>query len=87
MNKIYPSAETDLEGMLYKMISSYIGENKICEQQYLDKILELELKPQGTLAERIRAACMGIPPFYTKIGIGTIVEEGKEKRNLIARNI
>ncbi|HJD59243.1 MAG TPA: CoA transferase subunit A [Rickettsia endosymbiont of Omalisus fontisbellaquei] len=135
MNKIYPSAEAALEGLLYdgmtimsggfglcgipenlinallnsnvqnltvisnncgvdnfglglllqtkqikKMISSYVGENKIFEQQYLDKVLELELNPQGTLAERIRAACMGIPAFYTKTGIGTIVEEGKETK-------
>lgn len=135
MNKIYPSAEAALEGLLYdgmtimsggfglcgipenlinallnsnvqnltiisnncgvdnfglglllqtkqikKMISSYVGENKIFEQQYLDKVLELELNPQGTLAERIRAGCMGIPAFYTKTGIGTIVEEGKETK-------
>jgi 3-oxoacid CoA-transferase subunit A len=63
-----------------KMISSYVGENKIFEQQYLDKTLELELNPQGTLAERIRASCNGIPAFYTKTGVGTIVEEGKEIR-------
>ncbi|MFY9589876.1 CoA transferase subunit A [Rickettsia endosymbiont of Halotydeus destructor] len=63
-----------------KMISSYVGENKIFEQQYLDKTLELELNPQGTLAERIRAGSNGIPAFYTKTGVGTIVEEGKEVR-------
>lgn len=133
MNKIYPSSELALEGLLYdgmtimaggfglcsipenlinallkskvqnltvisnncgvdnfglglllqtrqikKMISSYVGENKIFEQQYLDKTLELELNPQGTLAERIRAGCNGIPAFYTKTGIGTIVEENKK---------
>lgn len=63
-----------------KMISSYVGENKIFEQQYLDKVLELELNPQGTLAERIRAGGSGISAFYTKTGIGTIAEEGKEIR-------
>lgn len=62
------------------MISSYVGENKIFEQQYLDKVLELELNPQGTLAERIRAASAGIPAFYTKTGIGTIIEENKETK-------
>ncbi len=69
------------------MISSYVGENKIFEQQYLDKVLELELNPQGILAERIRAAGMEIPAFYTKTGIGTIVEEGKKQRSLTAKNI
>ena len=64
-----------------KMISSYVGENKIFEQQYLNKELELELNPQGTLAERIRAGGAGIPAFYTKTGVGTIVAEGKEIRN------
>ncbi|MCC8369205.1 MAG: CoA transferase subunit A [Rickettsia endosymbiont of Oxypoda opaca] len=133
MNKIYPSSELALEGLLYdgmtimaggfglcgipenlinallkskvqnltvisnncgvdnfglglllqtrqikKMISSYVGENKIFEQQYLDKTLELELNPQGTLAERIRAGGNGIPAFYTKTGTGTIVEENKK---------
>jgi 3-oxoacid CoA-transferase subunit A len=61
-----------------KMISSYVGENKIFEQQYLSGELELELNPQGTLAERIRAGGAGIPAFYTKTGAGTIVADCKE---------
>lgn len=61
-----------------KMISSYVGENKIFEKQYLDGDLELELNPQGTLAERIRAGGAGIPAFYTKTGVGTVIAEGKE---------
>jgi len=60
-----------------KMISSYVGENKLFEQQYMDGELELELNPQGTLAERIRAGGAGIPAFYTKTGVGTVVAEGK----------
>lgn len=60
-----------------KMISSYVGDNKLFEQQYLSGELELELNPQGTLAERIRAGGAGIPAFYTKTGVGTIVAEGK----------
>ncbi|MGI4947506.1 MAG: CoA transferase subunit A [Janthinobacterium lividum] len=60
-----------------KMISSYVGENKLFEQQYLSGDLELELTPQGTLAERIRAGGAGIPAFYTKTGVGTLVAEGK----------
>jgi len=60
-----------------KMIASYVGENKLFEQQYLSGELELELNPQGTLAERIRAGGAGIPAFYTKTGVGTIVAEGK----------
>jgi len=60
-----------------KMISSYVGENKLFEQLYLSGELELELNPQGTLAERIRAGGAGIPAFYTKTGVGTIVAEGK----------
>jgi 3-oxoacid CoA-transferase subunit A len=63
-----------------KMISSYVGENKTFEQQYLNGELELEFNPQGTLAERIRAGGAGIPAFYTKTGYGTIVAEGKETR-------
>lgn len=63
-----------------KMISSYVGENKNFEQQYIDGSLEVELNPQGTLAERIRAGGAGIPAFYTRTGIGTIVEQGKELR-------
>ena len=60
-----------------KMVSSYVGENKLFEQQYLSGVLELELTPQGTLAERIRAGGAGIPAFYTKTGVGTVVAEGK----------
>jgi len=61
-----------------KMISSYVGENKEFERQYLAGELELEFNPQGTLAERIRAGGAGIPGFYTKTGVGTLVAEGKE---------
>lgn len=60
-----------------KMISSYIGENRLFEQQYLAGELELELNPQGTLAERIRAGGAGIPAFFTRTGVGTVVAEGK----------
>jgi 3-oxoacid CoA-transferase subunit A len=60
-----------------RMISSYVGENKLFEQQYLSGELELELNPQGTLAERIRAGGAGIPAFYTRTGVGTLVAEGK----------
>ncbi len=67
-------------GQIKKMISSYVGENKLFEQKYLDGSLELELNPQGTLAERIRAGGAGIPAFYTRTGVGTIVSEGKEIR-------
>ena len=61
-----------------KMISSYVGENKLFAQQFLAGELELEFNPQGTLAERIRAGGAGIPAFYTKTGVGTIIAEGKE---------
>ena len=64
-------------GQIKKMISSYVGENKLFEQLYLSGQLELELNPQGTLAERIRAGGAGIPAFYTKTGVGTVVAEGK----------
>ena len=63
-----------------KMISSYVGENKLFEQLYLSGELELEFNPQGTLAERIRAGGAGIPGFYTKTGVGTLVAEGKEHK-------
>ena len=63
-----------------KMISSYVGENKLFAQQYLAGELELEFNPQGTLAERIRAGGAGIPAFFTKTGVGTQVAEGKEVR-------
>ena len=64
-----------------KMISSYVGENKLFEQQYLNGELELEFNPQGTLAERCRAGGAGIPAFYTRTGVGTQVAEGKETRD------
>lgn len=64
-----------------KMISSYVGENKIFEQQYLSGELEVELTPQGTLAERIRAGGAGIPGFYTATGVGTPIAEGKETKD------
>ncbi|WP_180683737.1 CoA transferase subunit A [Tepidicella baoligensis] len=63
-----------------KMISSYVGENKEFERQYLAGELELEFTPQGTLAEKLRAGGAGIPAFFTKTGVGTIVAEGKEHR-------
>ncbi|HZG84047.1 CoA transferase subunit A [Paenibacillus sp.] len=63
-----------------KMISSYVGENKIFESQFLSGELEVELVPQGTLAERIRAGGAGIPAFFTQTGVGTLVAEGKEQR-------
>jgi 3-oxoacid CoA-transferase subunit A len=64
-----------------KMISSYVGENKTFMQQFLAGELEIEFNPQGTLAERIRAGGAGIPAFFTKTGVGTIVAEGKEIRD------
>jgi 3-oxoacid CoA-transferase subunit A len=67
-------------GQIRKMISSYVGENKLFEKLYLSGELELELNPQGTLAERIRAGGAGIPAFFTKTGYGTVVAEGKETR-------
>jgi 3-oxoacid CoA-transferase subunit A len=63
-----------------KMISSYVGENKEFERQYLSGELELEFTPQGTLAEKLRAGGAGIPAFFTKTGVGTIVADGKEIR-------
>ena len=63
-----------------KMISSYVGENKEFERQYLAGELELEFTPQGTLAEKLRAGGAGIPAFFTKTGVGTMVAEGKEIR-------
>jgi 3-oxoacid CoA-transferase subunit A len=63
-----------------KMISSYVGENKTFAQQFLAGELELEFNPQGTLAERIRAGGAGIPAFFTKTGVGTVIAEGKEVR-------
>jgi 3-oxoacid CoA-transferase subunit A len=63
-----------------KMFSSYVGENKLFERQYLSGELELEFNPQGTLAERIRAGGAGIPAFFTKTGVATIIADGKELR-------
>ena len=63
-----------------KMVSSYVGENKTFETQYLSGELAIEFNPQGTLAERIRAGGAGIPAFFTKTGVGTVVAEGKETR-------
>ena len=63
-----------------KMVSSYVGENKLFEQLYLSGELELEFNPQGTLAERIRAGGAGVPAFFTRTGYGTLVAEGKETR-------
>ncbi len=68
-----------------KMVSSYVGENKEFERQYLSGELELELNPQGTLAERIRAGAFGIGGFYTPTGVGTKVAEGKETRVIDGR--
>ena len=64
-----------------KMVSSYVGENKEFERQYLGGELELEFNPQGTLAERIRAGGAGIPGFYTKTGVGTLIADGKEHKD------
>ncbi len=64
-----------------KMISSYVGENKTFETQFLNGDLQLEFNPQGTLAERIRAGGAGIPGFYTKTGVGTVIADGKEHKD------
>ena len=64
-----------------KMIASYVGENKLFAQQFLSGELELEFNPQGTLAERIRAGGAGIPAFFTRTGVGTVIAEGKEVRS------
>ncbi len=68
-------------GQISKMISSYVGENKTFANLYLSGRLELEFNPQGTLAERIRAGGAGIPAFFTKTGVGTVVADGKEIRD------
>lgn len=72
-------------GQVRKMISSYVGENAVFEEQMLSGRLEVELTPQGTLAERIRAGGAGIPAFFTPTGVGTIVAEGKEVREFDGR--
>ena len=69
-----------------KMISSYVGENKEFERQYLAGELELEFTPQGTLAEKLRAGGAGIPAFFTRTGVGTLVAEGKEIREFDGHN-
>ncbi len=69
-----------------KMISSYVGENKEFARQFLEKELDVELTPQGTLAERLRAGGAGIPAFYTPTGYGTLVAEGKETREFEGRH-
>ena len=69
-----------------KMISSYVGENKLFAQQFLSGELELEFAPQGTLAERLRAGGAGIPAFFTATGVGTVVAEGKEVREFDGRS-
>src|ERR671912_884205 len=67
-------------GQVRKVIASYVGENKLFAEQYLAGRLEVEFTPQGTLAERLRAGGAGIPAFYTRTGVGTLVAEGKETR-------
>jgi 3-oxoacid CoA-transferase subunit A len=67
-------------GQIKKMISSYVGENKLFAELFLSGKLELEFNPQGTLAERIRAGGAGIPAFFTRTGVGTVIAEGKESR-------
>ena len=67
-------------GQIKKMVSSYVGENKLFERLYLDGKLEVEFNPQGTLAERLRAGGAGIPGFYTRTGYGTKIAEGKETK-------
>ncbi len=73
-------------GQVKKMVSSYVGENKTFERLFMTKQLEVELTPQGTLAERIRAGGAGIPAFYTATGYGTVVAEGKETRTFNGRH-
>ena len=73
------------DGLVRRAVSSYIGTNKTFEKQYLDGDIELELTPQGTLAERIRAGGAGIPAFFTQTGVGTVVAKGKEHRDFNGR--
>jgi 3-oxoacid CoA-transferase subunit A len=73
-------------GQVAKMISSYVGENKEFERQYLSGELEVEFCPQGTLAERMRAGGAGIPGFYTKTGVGTLIADGKEVKSFDGPN-
>ena len=89
LNVISNNCGADGEGLwelldndqIAKMISSYVGENKLFESLYLEGKLELEFNPQGTLAERIRAGGAGIPAFYTKTGVGTVVADGKPQED------
>lgn len=74
------------KGQIKKMISSYVGENELFEKLYLSGQLEVEMNPQGTLAERLRAGGAGIPAFFTPTGVGTVVAEGKEVREFDGRN-
>ncbi|HEX4923365.1 MAG TPA: CoA transferase subunit A [Bdellovibrionales bacterium] len=73
-------------GQIKKMISSYVGENELFERLYLEGKLEVEFTPQGTLAERLRAGGAGIPAFFTPTGVGTLVAQGKEVRNIDGRD-
>src|SRR5215471_7954602 len=73
-------------GQVKKMVSSYVGENKVFEKLFLGGQLDVELNPQGTLAERLRAGGAGIPAFYTPTGYGTMVAEGKETREFDGRH-
>ena len=72
---------------IQKMIASYVGENHLFEKQYLEGVLDLELVPQGTLAERLRAGASGIPGFYTAVGVGTKVAENKESKVFNGKNL
>jgi 3-oxoacid CoA-transferase subunit A len=74
------------KGQIKKMVSSYVGENARFEKMFLSGELEVELTPQGTLAERLRAGGAGIPGFYTPTGVGTLVAEGKEIKNFDGRD-
>ena len=73
------------QGQVQRMVASYVGENKVFEQQFLSGQLEVELCPQGTLAERLRAGGAGIEAFYTPTGYGTQIAEGKETREIDGR--
>src|SRR5688500_4885323 len=72
-------------GQVRKVIASYVGENKLFAEQYLAGLLEVEFTPQGTLAERLRAGGAGIPAFYTKTGVGTLIAEGKPQADFDGR--
>lgn len=73
------------KGQIKKMVSSYVGENDLFERLFLSRQLEVEMNPQGTLAERLRAGGAGIPAFFTPTGVGTVVQEGKEVRDFEGR--